>query len=36
MENIWIKKGFSRHLECKTFMGWMGSCIRSNEKFVPK
>jgi hypothetical protein len=23
MEKIWIKQGFSRHLECKTFIRWI-------------
>jgi hypothetical protein len=23
MERIWIEQGFSRHLECKTFMAWI-------------
>jgi hypothetical protein len=23
MEKKWIEQGFSRHLECKTFIGWI-------------
>jgi len=42
MEKIWIKEGFSRHLECKTFKGWISfdfkweSALGKMKKIVPK